>query len=87
LASTMSQVAGALLISGILGNITDRFTLGYVVDFLHFEVNGWAWPSFNVADACITIAAGLLILDSFLNPSPTAPSTSKEGDTVGNSDS
>ncbi|MEM9481030.1 MAG: signal peptidase II [Verrucomicrobiota bacterium] len=77
LASLMSRIAGALLISGILGNVTDRLTLGYVVDFLHFEVNNWAWPSFNVADACITIAAGLLILDSFLNPHPPASKESE----------
>jgi signal peptidase II len=87
LASRLSRIACTLLVSGILGNLTDRFMHGYVVDFLDFQFNGWHWPSFNVADSCITIAAALLIIDSFRNPNPGAPSASKEDGTAGSSDS
>lgn len=58
----------ALLISGILGNFTDRVLHGYVVDFLSFDLHirfANPWPAFNVADACICAAAGLFIIESF----------------------
>jgi signal peptidase II len=61
----LSKIAFGLLASGILGNLTDRILRGAVTDFLHFYVNEYAWPSFNVADSCICIAAGLLIVGSF----------------------
>lgn len=61
------KTAAALLVSGILGNFTDRILpgRGYVVDFLDFYVGTSHWPSFNVADSCICIAAGLLFLGAF----------------------
>jgi len=72
----LTRVAAALLVSGILGNITDRVLpgRGYVVDFLDFQLpfyelidpaSGGHFPSFNVADSCICIAAGLLIISAF----------------------
>lgn len=61
----MSQAAVALLLSGIAGNVFDRIFRGYVVDFLDFNLGFMRWPSFNVADACICIAAGILIIASF----------------------
>jgi signal peptidase II len=60
-----SRVAVALLVAGILGNLLDRCVRGYVVDFLHFYYRGYSWPSFNVADSCICIAAGLLVFSAF----------------------
>lgn len=61
------SLAYALIIAGAVGNLIDRFSLGYVVDFLMFywkdESNHF--PAFNVADSCITVAAGLLIIDFF----------------------
>lgn len=52
-----------LIISGAVGNLIDRLSFGYVVDFvsLHFR-NSYYFPSFNVADMCITFGTGLLIL-------------------------
>ncbi|MDF1656152.1 MAG: signal peptidase II [Verrucomicrobiales bacterium] len=75
----ISRVAAALLISGILGNFTDRVLpgRGYVVDFLDFRPpfygmlvpsSGGHFPSFNVADSCICIAAALLIVSAFRQP-------------------
>lgn len=62
------SLAYALIIAGAVGNLIDRFSLGYVVDFLMFywkdESNHF--PAFNVADSCITVAAGLLIIDFFV---------------------
>jgi len=60
----LSRVAVALLISGIFGNLTDRIFRGYVVDFLDFTIPlvNYRWPSFNVADSCICVAAALLFL-------------------------
>ena len=58
----------ALVLGGALGNLYDRLTLGYVVDFLLFYYQQWAWPAFNVADSAICVGVGLLMLDSFKHP-------------------
>ena len=55
----------ALVLGGAIGNLYDRITLGYVVDFLNFHVNNHYWPAFNVADSAICVGVGLLLLDSF----------------------
>jgi signal peptidase II len=55
--------ACALLLAGIAGNLTDRARLGYVIDFIALHAHSYHWPSFNVADASITIGALLLALD------------------------
>jgi len=55
----------ALVLGGAIGNLYDRLTLGYVVDFLFFHYNTFYWPAFNVADSAICVGVGLLILDSF----------------------
>lgn len=59
----------ALVLGGALGNLYDRLTLGYVVDFLLFYYQQWAWPAFNVADSAICVGVALLMLDSFKQPS------------------
>lgn len=75
----ITKTAAALLVGGILGNFTDRILpgRGYVVDFLDFKLpfyelvdktSGGHFPSFNVADSCICVAAGLLILSAFRQP-------------------
>jgi signal peptidase II len=57
----------ALLLAGIIGNVTDRARLGYVVDFIDVQFGSWHYPTFNVADIAICTGAGLLILDMFLS--------------------
>jgi signal peptidase II len=52
----------ALVLTGAVGNLIDRFRLGSVVDFLDVQYRGWHWPAFNVADSCITIGVLLLAL-------------------------
>jgi signal peptidase II len=59
----MGMWALTLILSGAIGNLTDRIRLGYVVDFLDFYVGKSHWPAFNVADSCITVGAALYFLD------------------------
>jgi len=61
--SRLACTALSLIIGGGIGNMIDRVVLGYVVDFLDFCAfpNLWMWV-FNVADSCVCIGAGLLIL-------------------------
>ena len=58
----------ALVLGGAIGNLYDRITLGYVVDFLNFHINNHYWPAFNLADSAICVGVGLLLLDSFKKP-------------------
>ncbi|MDT0185464.1 signal peptidase II [Microbacterium sp. ARD31] len=66
-ASTGWALALGLLLGGVGGNLTDRIVRepepfhGHVVDFLMLP----NWPVFNIADVCINVAAGLIILQTF----------------------
>jgi len=71
----IAKVAAALLMSGILGNLTDRLARGSVVDFLDFHWGSKHFANFNVADSCICIAAGLIFITAFL----PEPQEEKEG--------
>lgn len=55
----------ALILGGAIGNLYDRITLGYVVDFLNFHYQNHYWPAFNVADSAICVGVALLLWDSF----------------------
>ena len=62
------DVSLALLLAGILGNLTDRLIYGHVIDFLLFNLHvryADPWPAFNVADSCISVAVALFIIHSF----------------------
>src|SRR5215831_8064653 len=62
------DISLALLLAGILGNLTDRLVHGHVIDFLLFNLHirfADPWPAFNVADSCISIAVVLFIIRSF----------------------
>jgi signal peptidase II len=61
-------IALALIIGGALGNLWDRISYGYVIDFLDFYINHWHWPVFNVADSAVCIGATLLAVDACLRP-------------------
>ncbi len=63
--SALVRIAFGMILGGAIGNIVDRLHLRFVVDFIDFYR---IWPDiFNVADACITIGVGLLILASLAN--------------------
>ena len=55
----------ALVLGGALGNLIDRLTLGYVVDFIHVYYQDHHFPAFNIADSAITLGTILLIADTF----------------------
>ncbi len=57
----------ALVLGGAVGNVIDRVRFGHVVDFVHAHWNGAYFPAFNVADAAISVGAGLIILDAVLD--------------------
>lgn len=61
-------LALSLILGGALGNLYDRVTLGYVVDFLFFHYQSWYWPAFNVADSAITVGVILLLWYEFRKP-------------------
>jgi signal peptidase II len=57
----------ALILGGTIGNLIDRLRFGQVTDFFDFKI----WPTFNVADACITVGVIILIFCLvFLSKSP-----------------
>ena len=58
-----SLVGLAFVIGGAIGNLIDRITVGFVLDFIDVYWRGWHFWVFNVADAAITVGAALLILD------------------------
>ena len=60
----IEALALSLILGGALGNLYDRVTLGYVVDFLDFHWAGWHFAAFNVADMAISVGAGLIIIDA-----------------------
>lgn len=60
------SLAYALIFAGAVGNLIDRFSMGYVVDFILVFRHPYYFPVFNVADSCISIAAGLLIWDLYV---------------------
>ena len=54
----------SLVLGGAVGNLIDRVRLGFVVDFVQVLIAGWPFPSFNVADAAISVGAAFLIIDA-----------------------
>lgn len=67
------DISLALLLAGILGNLTDRFWHSHVIDFLLFDLHvpfAHPWPAFNVADSCICIAVFCFIVHSMRQQKP-----------------
>jgi signal peptidase II len=59
----LARIGLALILGGAAGNLIDRITEGYVVDFVDLYWSGWHFWAFNVADASITVGVALMILD------------------------
>jgi signal peptidase II len=66
---SLTSVALALILGGAIGNMYDRIRFHHVVDFLAVRIYHYNWPDFNVADSCIVIGAGLMLLEIF-RPQP-----------------
>lgn len=71
----LQRTALSLILAGALGNMIDRFRLGYVIDFIHFNVPGFSFPVFNLADSCVVVGAGLLLIASALGGPRARPET------------
>jgi len=56
----------AFILGGAIGNVIDRGLYGHVIDFIQVYYKDFYWPAFNIADSAITLGAGLLILDMFI---------------------
>lgn len=65
-AQTIARFGFALIVGGAVGNLIDRVWHGYVIDYILFHLPSWSFAIFNLADAFITVGAGLVILDEFL---------------------
>jgi len=76
-----SATAFGLILSGALGNVIDRAGLGYVIDFLLFDIPGHPvvlfnrlslipWPVFNLADAFVFAGVVMLLSKELLRPKP-----------------
>lgn len=78
------ELAGlSFILGGAIGNLYDRITLGYVIDFIDWfyptvnscipffyarqELQTCHWPAFNIADAAILLGVFLLFIDMFFN--------------------
>lgn len=59
-------LAYSLILAGAIGNLIDRFTLKFVVDFLDFYIGNSHFPAFNVADSAITIGGVIVAYDAFI---------------------
>lgn len=71
----LMKVALTLIMAGAFGNQFDRLVRGHVIDFLDFYVGTAHWPFFNVADSCITIGAGLMLVVLFRRKPACSPSS------------
>ncbi len=68
-----TSIAQALILGGASGNLYDRLASRYVIDFLAFNIFGYHYPDFNVADSCIVIGACLLLIEVFRSPKTLLP--------------
>lgn len=62
----LNVVSFGLIIGGIVGNLIDRVIRRFVVDFFSFNIFGYNFPVFNIADTLIVVAVILLVIDSFI---------------------
>lgn len=65
--SWLFKIGLPMILGGAIGNMYDRLSKSYVIDFIHWYLKDFHWPTFNIADVGITIGVALIILDTFLN--------------------
>ena len=75
---TVLSAGLALVLGGALGNVIDRIRLGHVIDFIQVMFGSWPFPSFNVADAAISVGAALLIIDALFLSGGRTPEAAGE---------
>ena len=76
-------LALALVLGGALGNIYDRFTRGYVIDYADLHIGTWRpFLIFNLADAAITVGVLILLARSLLSREKPAQAAGADNDTA-----
>jgi signal peptidase II len=68
-----------LILSGAIGNLSDRVRHGFVVDFIQVDPRLFEYPTFNVADIAISVGVGLLLIDGMKKPAPAVQESSDSG--------
>ena len=61
------QLALGFILGGALGNLYDRISYGYVIDFIELYYRNYHWPSFNIADSAISTGVVLLAFEIIRN--------------------
>lgn len=64
--SKLSLISYGMLLGGIIGNLIDRLFRNYVIDFLSFNIFGYSFPVFNIADCFIVVSIILIIIETLL---------------------
>jgi len=62
----------SLVLGGAIGNLYDRISYGYVIDFIDVYYKAHHWPVFNIADAAIYIGVVMMLIDAFKGESSKA---------------
>ena len=62
----LARTGFALIMGGAIGDLIDRVSLGYVIDYILFHTSVWSFAIFNFADAAISTGAGLVILQEIV---------------------
>ena len=75
-----APVGLGLILGGAIGNLIDRARLGYVVDFLDLYWRNHHWPTFNLADAGISVGVVLLLIDMVFSPKEPADASRPAAD-------
>jgi signal peptidase II len=74
------MVAFSLILGGAIGNVIDRVSMGYVVDFIEWHLRDrYRWPTFNIADVGITVGLVLILIDSFFLAKKREPPEGEDG--------
>jgi len=73
-------VSLTMILAGGIGNMIDRLFIGYVVDFINFLFIDF--PVFNVADICVTVGAGMMLVWLLFFDLPAAIKEDKENKTA-----
>ena len=61
----LELIGYSMILGGSIGNLFDRIVYGYVIDFLDFNIFGYSFPIFNLADTFIVLGVFMLLFDSF----------------------
>jgi len=76
----LARAGYAAIVAGALGNLIDRVAYGHVVDYVLVHTATWSFAVFNLADALITIGAGLVVLQELTGRRPDTGGAGDRGE-------